>query len=164
MSIAYPEQTALANASLLPAKRSDVQATVYECLVVSDSEALQQSFRFAAGENGWEPCVCRTADEAAAAVRRIRFHLAMVDLVNQAKGTTAEVKQLTEQLARESGMLLMVCGHEEDPLEEIWARQLGSWLYLAGVDETCDLSLLCREARQVTEKLHPEPSGPAALT
>ena len=47
----------------------------------------------------------------------------------------------------------MVCGSEGDVLAEMWARQLGVWLYLAGVDPTCDLTSLCSEAQQVAEKL-----------
>ena len=49
--------------------------------------------------------------------------------------------------------LLIVCGTEGNPLEEIWAWQLGVWLYLAGVDLNCDVESLCSEARQVTNKL-----------
>jgi hypothetical protein len=47
----------------------------------------------------------------------------------------------------------VICGNEGRPQEEIWARQLGAWLYLPGVVESDDVAMLCGEARQIAEQL-----------
>jgi hypothetical protein len=56
-------------------------------------------------------------------------------------------------------MLLVICGRDGDAMQEIWAHQLGAWLYLPGVDISGDLAMLCSQARMVVEKLnlHPPP-------
>lgn len=48
-------------------------------------------------------------------------------------------------------MLLAVCGHEGDPQEETWARQLGVWLYLPGVsiDHVDEISVMCEQAQVI---------------
>ena len=48
------------------------------------------------------------------------------------------------------GLLLVICGHEGEVEEEIWARQLGVWLYVPGLSNAPaeDLSLLCQQAYQ----------------
>jgi hypothetical protein len=38
-------------------------------------------------------------------------------------------------------------------MEEIWARQLGAWMYLPGVNDHSDVAMLCGEARNAAEKL-----------
>ena len=56
---------------------------------------------------------------------------------------------LEETLAAMPGMLLAICGHEADPQEEIWARQLGVWLYLPGLStqHVGEISVLCEQAQ-----------------
>jgi hypothetical protein len=58
-----------------------------------------------------------------------------------------------EQLASQSGVLLIVCGNEGSVEEELWVRQRGAWLYLPGVVEASNLALLCGEAKQIVERL-----------
>ena len=55
--------------------------------------------------------------------------LAFVDLEGvQGVGFQTLVRQLADQRQ----VLLVVCGHEQDGTEEVWARQLGVWFYLPG--------------------------------
>ena len=66
-----------------------------------------------------------------------------------------------QKLAPTSGLLLIVCGNEGSIDEEIQVRQLGAWLYLPGVSDGDSVSLLCSEARHITERMKPtlKPGG-----
>ena len=108
-------------------------------------------------EVGWDLIVCRDAKRAVVQATRNRVHLAFIDLVHSGTESPPGFRQLSEGLATVDGPLLVICGHEEDALEEIWARQLGVWLYLPGVTEESDVILLCEEARKVVEKLQEQP-------
>ena len=48
-------------------------------------------------------------------------------------------------------MLLVICGSEDNVDEELWARQLGAWLYLPGVCDGDSLTSLCVEARRLRD-------------
>ena len=92
-----------------------------------------------------------------AVFQRERFEMAVVDFAVLDGELDAEsvrqMRELTEQLATQRNMLLMLCGNEGDALEEIWARQLGVWLYLPGIREQNDVQALCSQALPVAERL-----------
>ncbi len=105
----------------------------------------------AARSGGWETVVCPDSEAGWLTLTRQRFQLAMIDM--DGVSTTEGLRQLCEEIAEAKKMLLMLCGNEGNALEEIWARQLGAWLYLPGVSEANDVAALCAEARPVAEKL-----------
>ncbi|MHB1038691.1 MAG: hypothetical protein ACYC0Y_29055 [Pirellulales bacterium] len=125
----------------------------YQCLVVASSGSRREMLSWAAVDGGWEAIACGTADGAAAQAKRAVIRLAIVDLEYSDGSESGAFRNLLEQLARTSDLLLMVCGHEGNAREEIWARQLGAWLYLPAVNEGGDLAVLCGEARHVAERL-----------
>ena len=45
-----------------------------------------------------------------------------------------------------------VCGSEDSVDEELWARQLGAWVYLPGVSSGDALMSLFAEARRVSDR------------
>jgi ActR/RegA family two-component response regulator len=106
----------------------------------------------AANDAGWDTVVCTGAAKAWNTVQRQRFQMALVDLEFAASQVEA-FKELTEHFNSTQGALLMVCGKEGNALEEIWARQLGAWLYLPGVSQESDVRALCEDAVPVVEKL-----------
>ena len=61
--------------------------------------------------------------------------------------------QLCQLLAEMQGLLLVICGHDGDVEEEIWARQLGVWLYVPGLSNASseDLALLCQQAYETAD-------------
>ena len=81
--------------------------------------------------------------DALAASRRTFVQLALVDLEHDFSG---DAHTLAEQFASMTGMLLVVCGNDNDVEEELWARQIGSWLYLPGVDESTNVAPLVRRS------------------
>ena len=97
--------------------------------------------------------VCVNADDAARMAVCNRMHLAIIDLATAEGEQLGAFKQLTERLSHGGGSpLLMICARETDAEEEIWARQLGVWAYLPGVDADSDMAMLCGEAKNVAEK------------
>lgn len=143
------EQTHYGPSSLKRAETGSLR-----CLVVSGSQSRRNVLLDAATEAGWEVIVCADMHRALAVFRRTSFQLALVDL-DSAVGPTSGFRDLCEILASDAPQLLLsICGHEGSPEEEIWARQLGCWLYLPGATNSVELSLLCEQARQVVDKQH----------
>lgn len=132
-------------------------AALFQCLIMTPVERRGQAWRRAAFEAGWEPVFCRDVKSAVDCATRNRLLLSVIDLQSLPAPTRGRTRQLCEALvgqgAPAEGPLVIVCGDDEDAAEEIWARGLGVWLYLPGVDETCDLTLMCGEARSLAQKL-----------
>ena len=133
------------------ASGSRVTSTL-QCLVVSGNELRREMLAKSAAEAGWETVTCGDAPHAWAVVQRERFELALVDLAGLATRESG-FRELTEHVISSQKTLLVICGNEGNPSEEIWARQLGAWLYLPGVSQSSDIQTLCEEARPVAEKL-----------
>lgn len=127
------------------------------CLIVSASEERIEMLRQAARAQGWDPILCDTAPDASREAIRNRLQMVVVDLDCAGGEPPDGFQELAERLAGESGRLLVICGKEEDALVEVWARQLGAWMYLPGVDDTSDFAMVCGEAKNVAEKMF----GPA---
>jgi hypothetical protein len=143
----------------LPSTRGEVQRKsaaeapvlkrVDQCLVVSTVRERRELLSRATTDAGWDTIICADPPNATAVAQQFRFQMAWVDL--DPYGTTsAEFRDLCQLLAGMPGLLLAVCGHASNAEEEIWARQLGVWLYLPGVSTALpeELALLCEQARQ----------------
>ncbi|MCA9198508.1 MAG: hypothetical protein KDA87_13265 [Planctomycetales bacterium] len=125
------------------------EVTTHQCLVVSFSHDLREMISNAANDTGWDTVVCSDIQNALAAFRRTNFQIGFVDLNSDTNSD--ELRQLCQQLVTEEKFLLAVCGHENDCSEEIWARQLGVWLYLPGVEleHAADIGALCEQAHVI---------------
>lgn len=153
MSIAFAEtETSALHERFVPRTRQTPPASMH-ALMVSGCEQRRKFLERSARSAGWEVSVFANANAAQAAAARFRHQLAIVDIDQLSVTQSAELRSFTEALGGDSGPLVMVCGTEGDALEEIWARQLGAWLYLPGVDQTCDVASLCGEARSAVKKL-----------
>ena len=134
-----------------PAAKTDIKTQIGKCLVVSADGAKREMISLAATEAGWETIVCGDKLKAMTAVLRTRFQMAWVDL-DVTPGSPA-LRSLCQSVAELPNVLLIVCGHEDDADEEVWARRLGAWLYLPGLslDHTSEISLLCEQAQLVAD-------------
>ncbi len=146
-----PKPATLVEVGYVP-KRGQPQALL-ECLIVAHIDQRAGVLRQAAQDGGWEPLLCRDAETAAIYGARRRLRLAVVDLDGAPAQTLPRLRRLSELLTTPSEPLVMLCGHENDPAEEIWARQLGVWLYLPAVNEHCDLAPLFRDALAIVQKM-----------
>ena len=152
--------------NILPVRQTHGQAIVrrkseyllFQCLIVSHDIERQEMLARGAADNGWETIVCGDAESALDHKRRKFVQLAVVDLQSDYEGDLAE---LLQQFSSANGMLTIVCGSDCDMEEEIWARQLGVWLYLPGVNDGTNVAMLCGEAKHIVERMHAAASVPA---
>lgn len=122
-----------------------------DCLVVSGSGSRRNRFAAAAELAGWTDC---TAPETAADVSHAidgDYQLVIVDIASPIGERVNDTVELAEEFAARPGTLLVICGSEDNVDEELWARQLGAWLYLPGVTDGDSLTSLCVEARRLRE-------------
>lgn len=119
---------------------------VFQCLVVSADPDRRAELAWAASDQGWSTVVCADARNALAASKRTVLGLALLDLESPHGRTPSGFREVTEQLTSDSGTMVVVCGHDGDAKEEIWARQMGVWLYLPGLEQSSNISTVCREA------------------
>ena len=124
----------------------------FQCLLACGDPPRREMLLKSVNSAGWETVVCRDPAGAWSALRRELFQMAVVDL--QSEQQSVDFRELCEQLASQQKLLLMVCGNEANAAEEIWARQLGAWLYLPGVSAGSDVETLCIEGRNIAQRIH----------
>ena len=122
------------------------------CTVIGFSEHRRQLIASAAAAAGWT--VVELADPKAARIQLLRKPPAMVviDVEDQSGAAPEALKSLAERVSTQRDVLIAMCGNEGNAVEEIWARQLGAWLYLPGVVDDTDLSGLLKEGSQVAAR------------
>ena len=129
-------------------KSTEITTDVCQCLIVSVGKARRDMLSRAATNAGWNAVLCADCHNALAAFRRTKFQMALIDL--DYEGSTPDgFRDLCQSLSSASTrMLLVICGHEIEPREEIWARQLGVWVYLPGVSlaHADEISRICEQA------------------
>lgn len=122
------------------------------CLVAGLSAERRSLLMAAAASAGWDAVGC---DDALGAQRQTLLEprqMVVVDLEATAGAAPEALKKLCERLSRQKDLLLVLCGNASNAMEEIWARQLGAWLYLPGVVDDSDLSSLFEEAGQIARR------------
>jgi len=136
-----------------PVPSSHARRELATCLVVSSCPLRRAELRSAAQDAGWETMVCDDADSARLAVRRYRFQMAWVD--TDSFDDAADGEEICQGLAWMDHVLLAVCGREGDVQEEIWARQLGVWLYLPGlpIGQGAEIQMLCEQGLLLASRL-----------
>jgi ActR/RegA family two-component response regulator len=142
------------NPRLDRATKHGAPKSTLECLIVSTDINRRELLSQAATDNGWSAIVCADSGAACRLADRIAFKLAIIDMERSSPADLGGLLELSAELGRADGPLLVLCGAEGDVQQEIWARQLGAWLYLSGLAEAeADaLAVLCGEARFVVEK------------
>ena len=127
------------------------RATLLDCLVVSGNASRRGRCEAAVGLAGWLDCAApQTIAELRRAIVR-DYQLSIVDIAAPLGERVTDTIEVAEELAARPGTLLVICGSEDNVDEELWARQLGTWLYLPGVCDGDSLTSLCVEARRLRE-------------
>jgi DNA-binding NtrC family response regulator len=132
-----------------------------QCLVVSGDPARLELLHEAALDGGWSSIACGDLAFALQTWQQSFICLAVLDLQAPPAGAMAPLKSFAEQIAAAGGTLLVTCGNSGDASEELWARQLGTWLYLPGVSMADDLSAVLGEAHQLSNRLRRNVAKPA---
>jgi hypothetical protein len=117
------------------------------CLVVAANEARCATLCEAGRVGGWMPISCSDVPTGVANYEKTLLRLVMVDLHNPEGPNPIGYRELLKWFAAKRDLLIVICGNEGDLEEEIWARQLGPWLYLTGSISASELSIHLREAR-----------------
>ena len=135
-----------------PAVRAGRTPGVMKCLVVSGDEGLRHRLDTMADLAGWSTCDSpvdgvdlRTAVEG-------DYHLVIVDIARPLGERVNDTVDVAEEFAGRPGTLVEVCGSGESVDEELWARQLGAWVYLPGISGGDSLMSLFAEAGRVVER------------
>jgi len=138
-----------ATSGMLP--RSTRRTAMLDCLVVSGDSARRRRFEAAVELAGWLECASpETSGEIRQAIDR-DFQLVIVDSASPLGDRVSDSVEIAEEMAARPGTLLVICGSEDNVDEELWARQLGAWLYLPGVCDGDSLTSLCVEARRLRD-------------
>ena len=135
-----------------PVKSRSSEPGFFQCLVVSKDALRRDMLRRSAEQSGWETIVCTEAEGAMHVALRTLLRLAIVDLESATGQRPAGFEPLLRKLAETSDVLLIACGNDGNIREEIWARQLGVWLYLPAVIDIEGMATMCDEARQIAER------------
>ncbi|MEI6367628.1 MAG: hypothetical protein WCP23_11115 [Planctomycetota bacterium] len=118
---------------------------------MSGDSSRRRRFEAAVELAGWLECASpETSSELSESVDR-DFQLAIVDIASPLGDRVNDTIEIATELAARPGMLLVICGSEDNVDEELWARQLGAWLYLPGVCDGDSLTSLCVEARRLRD-------------
>lgn len=132
-----------------PMSRGSRTPGLLRCLIVTGDEVFRHRLQSATELAGWEECdVPSRADDLRSAIDG-DYQLVMVDVANPLGDRVTDSVELAEEFAARSGSLVVVCGPEEGPDEELWARQLGAWVYLPGAIAGDGLMSLFTEAARL---------------
>jgi len=122
------------------------------CLLVSFSDQRTELLQAAAENEAWQVVVCGDARQFARNIFRLKVPLAIVDLPKLNVAGYAELRDATTRAHDVSDAMLVVCGADGDTAEELWARQLGTWVYLPKANDPEGLEFVFREARKALAK------------
>jgi len=140
-------------------QQSKNQLSAWHCLIVSSCHKQREIIGQNAFGAGWITLSCDNASDALVQLCRNQVKLVIVDMQGEA-AANASILKLAEHIMWTGGMLLVTIGDAmtgdatKTQKTESWARQLGVWSYLPGINDHSDLSLVCSQALEVTEKLH----------
>lgn len=131
--------------------RTRRQAATQRCLVVSADPKRREMLAGFAAQGGWDAEGCPSAEEGWLLAGQADFGLCLVDLQDTDDIQSAALREVSEHLQHRQAMVV-VCGNMGDPREELWARQMGAWMYLPGVSEGCTVASICETAAEVIER------------
>jgi len=135
-----------------PAARAGRIPGLMKCLVVSGDEALRHRLDTMADLSGWSACESPADAAELRSVVEGEFHLVIADIASPLGERVNDTVEIAEEFAGRPGTLVVVCGSGDSVDEELWARQLGAWVYLPGVSGGDALMSLFAEARRVAER------------
>ena len=138
-------------ATQAPALRT-ARAPGLRCLVVSGDNGLCGRLGTMSELGGF--AACETPVDAAELRSAVDgdYELVIVDVARPLGDRVNDTVEVAEEFAGRPGTLLVVCGSSDNVDEELWARQLGAWVYLPGVSGGDALMSLFAEARRISER------------
>ena len=141
-------------ARVRPAQRHEHGVSPGICLVISSCPQRRALLATSASATGWQTERTSEMTTACEAIDSNHVIFTVIDL--EPKETPSDFKRLCEQIATNQArdLLLLICGHANDPDEELWARHLGTWVYLAGTQNLLPLTGCFEGAQKATQQLN----------
>jgi DNA-binding NtrC family response regulator len=135
-----------------PATRAGRLPGLLKCLVVSGDEGLRRRLDTMAELGGWSACEAPADSTELRSLVEGDYHLVIADIARPLGERVNDTVEIAEEFAGRPNTLVVVCGSGESVDEELWARQLGAWVYLPGVSGGDALMSLFAEASRVVER------------
>jgi DNA-binding NtrC family response regulator len=135
-----------------PATRAGRLPGLLKCLVVSGDEGLRRRLDTMAELGGWSACETPVDAAELRSIVEGDFQLVIADIARPLGERVNDTVEIAEEFASRPSTLVVVCGAGDSIDEELWARQLGAWVYLPGVSGGDALMSLFSEARRVVER------------
>jgi DNA-binding response OmpR family regulator len=135
-----------------PAARTVRGPGVMKSLVVSGDRGLRNRLEAVSELSGWSACDAPVDVADLSAAVEGDYQLVVVDIATPVGDRVNDSIEIAEEFAGRPGTLLVVCGSDDSVDEELWARQLGAWVYLPGVSSGDALVSLFSDARRVAER------------
>jgi DNA-binding NtrC family response regulator len=154
--VATTEEKSIRDSAPLPPSR----VGLFRCLIVSTDPTQRELLRLAAANGGWQTILCADAERAMKVAERMALQLTIIDLEDADGHHPPKFDELQVWLSETYKALSIVCGNEGNVREEIWARQLGVWLYLPAANDLGGISSICEEARDIIDRLQTEHRPP----
>ena len=123
-----------------------------KCLVLSGNRGLRNRLDAVSELSGWSACDAPEDASDLQATVDGTYQLVIVDIAHPLGDRVNDSVEIAEEFAARPGTLVVVCGSEESVDEELWARQIGAWVYLPGVTGGDALVSLCTDARRLVER------------
>jgi DNA-binding NtrC family response regulator len=123
-----------------------------KCLVVSGDADFRHRLDTMADLAGWSACETPADTAELRSLVDGDFHLVIADIARPMGERVNDTVEIVEEFASRPNTLVVVCGSGESVDEELWARQLGAWVYLPGVSGGDALMSLFAEAQRVVER------------
>jgi hypothetical protein len=143
-------------------RRSRKVAAGGACLVISPDALRRMMFGQSAERSGWQQIVCADAASALEHLESGHIGMVLIDTASTGDASLEARRWLVERLAERKDVLTVVCGRTSDSQEEIWARQLGVWMYLPGVAPESDLDPMLVAGRETSVRMHQRKSTKVA--
>lgn len=134
------------------ASRSARVPGLLKCLVLSGDRGLRGRLDAVSELSGWSACDAPEHTSDLQAVVDGDYQLVIADVAKPLGDRVNDTVEIVEEFASRPGTLVVVCGSESSVDEELWARQIGAWVYLPGVSGGDALVSLCTDARRLVER------------
>lgn len=118
------------------------------CMVYTWSDERAELLNSIAESELWKTTTRLEASEFLRDLFRLQFPLVFADMPREGVDPYPAMKHAVACAADGGSSQLVICGRGTNAVEEIWARELGAWAYLPGVNVPCGLEQVFRDARK----------------
>ena len=151
-AVGITSEAVTSNAGAASTARAVRGPALLKCLVLTGDRGLRHRLDAVTELSGWSAC---DSPEDAADLQTASdgdYQLVIADIAHPLGDRVSDTVDLAEKFARRPGTLLVVRGSGRGVDEEVWARQAGAWVYLAGESHGDALVALCTDARRLVDR------------